>query len=108
MFLKYSFLHHLPIVDNGQLTGIISTNDVMRAYHEATEKLNDHSDEAYNDAFKISDIMTKDPINVAPETSVEHAIRIFNENDFQALPIVDLGKLVGILTIKDLVNLMYE
>ena len=50
-----------------------------------------------------SDIMTKNPITVSPETSIVDAVKILLERRFNGLPVVKDGKLVGILCQSDLV-----
>ncbi len=97
-------MHHLPIVKEGNLEGIISVNDIMRCYAVDAAGLSNIEDENLDQNFNIEAIMTKSPVHIAPQAGVKHAIRIFNEHNFQALPVVDLGKLVGIITLKDIVS----
>ena len=54
--------------------------------------------------MKIKDVMTKNPITVESETLVLDAQRIMKENNIRRLPIVDKGKLVGIITKHDLLE----
>jgi CBS domain-containing protein len=53
--------------------------------------------------LKAKDIMTRDPITVSPETAIAHAARILLEKGINGLPVVDDGKLVGILCQSDLI-----
>ena len=52
--------------------------------------------------MKIKDIMTKNPFTVDGETLVMEAQKIMKENNIRRLPVVDRGKLVGIVTLHDL------
>ena len=54
--------------------------------------------------MRIRDIMTKNPISVDPDTLVLDAQKIMKENNIRRLPIVDKGKLVGIITKHDLLE----
>jgi acetoin utilization protein AcuB len=54
--------------------------------------------------MRIKDMMTKNPITVDSETLVLDAERIMKENNIRRLPIVDKGKLVGIVTKHDLLE----
>lgn len=54
--------------------------------------------------MKIRDIMTKNPITVDSETLVLDAQKIMKENNIRRLPVVDKGKLVGIITKHDLLE----
>lgn len=102
LFMKFN-LHHLPVVENGAIIGIISTNDIAAAYTAAGKKDLKCGDEAMNKEFPLDSVMTKDPVHISPSTSIEQAIKVFQNHSFQALPVVDLGKLKGIVTLKDIV-----
>jgi acetoin utilization protein AcuB len=54
--------------------------------------------------MRIQDMMTKNPITVDSETLVLDAQRIMKENNIRRLPVVDKGKLVGIVTKHDLLE----
>lgn len=103
LFLDFK-LHHLPIVDNENLIGIISTNDVIRVVLKKANLVKNPDDDSLNEIFQLDEFMTKSPINIAPDTTVDRAVKIFNEHNFQALPVVEMGKLVGIITLKDIIN----
>jgi acetoin utilization protein AcuB len=52
--------------------------------------------------MRIRDVMTRNPVTVESETLVLDAERIMKENNIRRLPVVDKGKLVGIVTHHDL------
>src|SRR4030043_1280605 len=54
--------------------------------------------------MRIRDIMTKNPITVDSETLVLDAQKIMKENNIRRLPVIDKGKLVGIITMHDLLE----
>lgn len=54
--------------------------------------------------MKASDVMTRDVLTVGRETSVANAIRVMLENNISGLPVLDNGKVVGILTEGDLLR----
>jgi len=55
--------------------------------------------------YRTDDVMTRDLVTIGPETSLGEAERIFEENDFNALPVVDSdARLVGWLTKLDLLK----
>ena len=81
----------MPVVDAGRLVGIITTSDVLR--HEgALERT------------KVEEAMSPSPIVVGPEASVEEAARAFLSNSIRGLPVVDKGKVVGMITTTDLLR----
>ena len=52
--------------------------------------------------MRIRDVMTKNPITVDSETLILDALKIMKENNIRRLPVVESGRLVGIVTQKDL------
>ncbi|MBK8434184.1 MAG: CBS domain-containing protein [Chloroflexi bacterium] len=82
---------HLPVVDEeGQLIGILTDRDVRQARHTAV----------FPTALAES-CMTPNPITVTPETAAQHAAELLGLHKISALPVVDQGQLVGIITVSD-------
>ncbi|MDI6764630.1 MAG: CBS domain-containing protein [Thermodesulfobacteriota bacterium] len=54
--------------------------------------------------MRIKDVMTKNPVTVDSETLIVDAQKIMKENNIRRLPVVDKGKLVGIVTLHDLLE----
>ena len=50
----------------------------------------------------VSLVMTRNPHHVAPSTTVEEAMSLMRKNAFRHLPVVDQGRLVGLISIRDL------
>ena len=55
-------------------------------------------------ASKASDMMTEDPDSVAPDTSVDEAARLIHETGHNRLPVVEHGRLVGVVTRVDVLG----
>jgi acetoin utilization protein AcuB len=89
-------IHHLPVVDNGNLVGLITTYDLFRLGKASSE---------YG-KIKVKDVMTTRLARLEPNAKIGTAAEIFLENLFHALPIVEGDKLVGIVTTFDV--LRYE
>lgn len=100
-------VHHLPVVDgNNKLIGIISSNDLPKVFLALTNRADtiplnmDIIDREVN----ITDLMTPNPITISSSDPVSKASEIFATKRFMALPVVDDGVLVGIVSIKDLMS----
>lgn len=52
--------------------------------------------------MRIREVMTQPVMTIAPDSTLRDAVRIMNEGHFRQLPVVDCGRLVGILTDRDI------
>lgn len=111
IFESYN-IHHIPIVDNGKVVGIISKTDYLKLLHGFTLFKTSKS-ESYNLAILrsllVREVMTKQVAKLNADDTLETAVGFFRENLFHALPVVnDEGELVGIVTTYDLLNYAYS
>ena len=107
LFLDYN-VHHLPVMDGDKLVGIISSNDVMRFYAKNLIKLQRIDEQALDNAFKIDDLMTKNPVTISSNDSIKKAAELFHQHKFHSLPVVDNGEIKGIVTTRDLMDYLLE
>lgn len=55
--------------------------------------------------YRVCDVMTKDPVHIGPDASLADAMQLFEEHDFNGLPVAsDAGELVGFLTKLDVLG----
>ncbi len=85
----------MPVVDDGRLMGIVSERDVVRRLHTGGAALLDG---------RVADIMTSNVTTCAPGDLVADLARVMTTGRFRHLPVVEDGKLVGIVSIGDLVK----
>ncbi len=102
---QYRF-RRLPVVRDGHLIGIITDRDIRKAlnsplvFHEASY------DNYLHNEIKIESCMSACPISISPYADVVGAARIMEEEKIGGLPVVEAGRLVGIITVSDLVELL--
>jgi CBS domain-containing protein len=100
--------HHLPVVDDdGAVIGMISQGDYFKLMDSMSifeTTLADVENKKMFRSLIASEIMVPKPYCFHETGSIESALHIFIENDFRALPVVDDGKIVGILTPIDIMK----
>ncbi|MCL4833025.1 MAG: CBS domain-containing protein [Caldilineaceae bacterium] len=116
----------LPVVtDSGKLVGIVTEIDLITRHAPPRQpqyipllwglipmRLDDYS--TYKEqvrhilAVNAEQLMTKDPATVAPSDTIEHAAELMIRPGHRSLPVMEGGKLVGIVTRTDLVQLIEE
>lgn len=89
-------IHHLPVIDEGKLVGLITTYDLWKTDISITE---------YDNIF-VSQVMTTKLLKISPDDKIGTAAELFLDNRFHALPVVQDGILVGLVTSFDI--LRYE
>jgi len=94
--MDWRHVRHVPVEDDdGRLVGLVSHRALLRLV--ATGKTRG------DNKVTVSEIMNHNPITVGPETSTVEAIRLMREQQLACLPVVDKGKLVGLVTEHDLI-----
>ncbi len=94
-YFKHHRMHHLPVVENNKLVGLVTTYDLWK-----------HVDKDAS-TISVADVMNKRIVKISPNDKIGTAAELFLDNRFHALPIVDEHHhLVGIVTTFDV--LKYE
>ncbi len=93
---------HLPVVENDMLVGIITDRDLRLAVNSPVVKAGaDLKRETVLDGVRVDDCMTPDPQCVSSNTPLHEVADILSLNKFGAMPVVDEGKLVGMISYID-------
>ncbi len=85
----------LPVVEKDKLVGIITDRDIRQHL-------------GYLDATRVNGAMTAGPMTVPSHSSVQDAARLMLEHKVGGLPVVDDGRLVGIVTTSDLLHALLD
>jgi CBS domain-containing protein len=89
----------LLVMNEGSLLGIISERDYARKVILKNRSSHD---------TPVSDIMTSPAISVTPEDTVHHCMQLMTEKRFRHLPVMKAGRVVGMLSIGDLVKAVIQ
>ncbi|MEC4726411.1 CBS domain-containing protein [Shewanella sp. D64] len=96
--------HHLLVVENGELQGVLSERDFLRALSPNIGNVNETERDSDTLLKRVHQVMTRDPITTSPNKSIKDASKLLLEHGIGSLPVLDLGQLVGIITWKDLLR----
>lgn len=97
-------IRHLPVVDAGKLVGIVTDRDLRRVLPSPATSLEVHELNYLLDKMTLGEVMTKDIITTTPFSRIPDAARTMLRNRIGALPVVEGGKLVGILSQTDVLE----
>ena len=91
-------IRHLPVVDDdGDLVGFVTESD-LRQFSFASMV----------EAIPVHQVMVTNPRTIEANASIEEAARIINEKKIGGLPVMDNGRLVGVITASDLLSAFIE
>ena len=91
-FLRKRKIRRAPVVQDGKLLGIVTLGDLTGSGKK-------HGDKSVT---TLANVMTRNPVTVEPEETLESAAQKMLTKQISGLPVVDGGRLVGILTESDL------
>ena len=105
--LKEKGFKHLPVLDgSGKLVGVVTDRDLKRASASDATTLEVHELLYLLDKVKIEQVMTRKALSVPPTETVQGAAKLMVERKIGCLPVVENGKLTGIVTKDDLLRVL--
>ena len=92
-------LGSLVVLDEGRMVGLLTFHELLRAMASRNGALGD---------VKVSEIMQKDPVTTAPEMEVNDLRRAMLESSARYLPVMQDGKLLGVISFRDVAKAVLE
>ncbi|MFW5921066.1 MAG: CBS domain-containing protein [Polyangiales bacterium] len=102
--MQLARIRHLPVVRDGDLVGLVTNRDLLRAQASHLAEPSAEQKKAMNLWVKAGWIMTRDVQTVEPDAPLLEAAHMLRNHKYGCLPVVEGGKLVGILTEDDFVR----
>jgi acetoin utilization protein AcuB len=106
--LRSKRIRHLPVVEESRLVGIVTDRDVKRATPSVLSGVAKEEYDAALGRIKVAQFMTREPITVTRKSQLKEAVGTLIEKKVGALPVVDDGHLVGILTEIDVMKIAHD
>ncbi len=106
---KEGNFHHVLVVEDDELCGVISERDVLRARSPFLNTPSEQSRDLATLKKRAHQIMSREPITIGPEAELEDAVGTMLHKHISCLPVLSSdGQLFGIVTWKDLLKAYSE
>jgi acetoin utilization protein AcuB len=99
--MKAHKFRRLPVVDKGKLVGLVTDHSLDQVSPSKATSLSVWELNYLLAKTTLKDVMIKDIVSVTPDMTVEEAVVMAQTNKVGSLPVVEDGKVVGILTTND-------
>lgn len=97
--------HHLLVMEEGRLFGVVSDRDLLRALSPYLESSVETARDVATLNRRVHQIMTRKPITLGPQAAVADAVALFLANTISCIPIVDAQfRPVGIVSWRDVLR----
>jgi len=104
--MGWAHVRHVPVVDaQGKLAGLLSQRDVLRStLSDLASTPVDRRNQLGH--VSLADVMRREVLTVGPGESVQAAARLMRQHKYGCLPVVEDGRVVGIITEHDLLEVV--
>lgn len=105
LFKKHK-IRHIPVIESQhRIVGMLSLTDLLRiSFADGAYEDEEDIETVVYEMFSLPQVMAKNIKTVAPDTTIKEVAELLAKEEFHALPIVDEGDLVGIVTTTDLIK----
>ena len=104
--MKMKRLRHLPVVEEGRLVGMLTQRDLFHAALSTALNFGEKAQKEFLKTVVVKEVMTDEVLTIDPGADVKEAARRMIEHKIGCLPVVENGKLVGLVTETDLLRVI--
>lgn len=106
--LSEGSFHHLLVVEDGVLQGVISERDLLRVLSPYLGTDAESVRDIETAQRRAHQVMTHSPITISPSLSIKKALALMVKHDIGCLPVLEADKMIGVFTIHDGVRALIE
>lgn len=99
-------VRHLPLVDGGRLVGLVTWGDIRKASASDSTTLSPWELSTLLDELPVKRFMIASPLTVTSLTPIARAAQIMMDQIIGGLPVMEGGKLVGIIAESDIMRIV--
>jgi len=99
-------IRRLPVLKKDKLVGLVTEHMLLEAAPSPATGLSIHELHYLLAKMTVKDIMVKKPYTVSPDMPAEEALQLGQEMGYGGFPVMEDGKLVGMVTESDIVRIM--
>jgi acetoin utilization protein AcuB len=88
----------IPVVEDGALRGLLTRAHCLRAAENVARTQDNHEFDYFTNKLKVKDIMVRSPATIEAADTMEYCLRVGQEDGKSQFPVLDNGKVVGIIT----------
>ena len=99
--MRLGRIRHMPVISNGRLVGMLSQRDLFRASISSVLHLRGAAETEWLAKIDVREAMTRPVTTIAPDASIREAVELMLETKVGCLPVVDAGKIIGLLSESD-------
>jgi CBS domain-containing protein len=109
LFKKHK-IRHIPVIEGQRkIVGMLSLTDLLRiSFADGAYEDEDDIESVVYEMFTLTQVMAKKIKSVSPQTSIKEVAELLAAREFHAVPVVDNGDLVGIVTTTDLIKYLLK
>ena len=101
-----SKIGRLPVVEDGELIGMVTSKDLIRAYIDFKKNTPEKHQKSQIKEIFVDSIMSSNPTYTSQDTSITEVANIMIETGYNGLPVVDKNEVIGIITQTDILRLI--